>query len=179
MKNLACLFLLILTFNACNTEPKVKTITIKNQYTLNIPEPFTPIANLNEEASLEYGNTADDFYVIVIDESKLSFREALELNGIEAEYKPDLQGYTDILINSLKQEMVDFKISELKDTVLNNLPAKLANITGKVNAYDVYFQYAFIEGRNNFYQVMTWANLNKKDRYLNAMNKMVRSLKEL
>jgi hypothetical protein len=179
MKQITLALLFLLTLSACRNQPKVKTVTIKNQYSIEVPEPFTKIPELNGDASLEYGNLSDEFFVIVIDESKSEFEDVIQNGDKGATYQANLDDYTGIVIEGLKENMTNYKISSITDTVINTLPARLVNISGYTEGVDIYFQYCFIEGRAHFYQVMTWTTPSRKHRYINAMNKMLRSLKEL
>ncbi|HRW22364.1 MAG TPA: hypothetical protein P5509_10350, partial [Bacteroidales bacterium] len=62
------------------------TIQINNLYSIDVPDFLVKTNSLNDEASLQYENTAKEYYVIVIDEAKHDFLEALnnELNEDEA-----------------------------------------------------------------------------------------------
>lgn len=173
---IASFFILL---SACSTAPKVKTITVAQQYTLDVPEPFYEMKSLHDMASLEYGNEVDEFYVIVIDESKAEFKKALEENSLLELYPCNVDGYSNILIQNFDKNVADIAKSPVQDTIINNLPARLINVSGKVNNISVSYTYAFIEGKERFYQVMTWTLLDRRVKYNRAMKKLVSSFKEI
>jgi hypothetical protein len=82
--------ILLLAFIAfsCDVKEEFKTITIPNQFSLDIPNSFEKVNNLNEAATLQYQNALKEFYVIVMDESKETFDNAVITNQVDM--TPDL-----------------------------------------------------------------------------------------
>ncbi|MCA6364032.1 MAG: hypothetical protein IM638_13410 [Bacteroidetes bacterium] len=181
MKHIALALLILFSFTGCQKEPKVKTITINNQYSLTIPEPLEPLSlkELEGEASMQYGNLVDEFYVVVIDEKTDEFNAAIVENGMESEISQDVTGYTDVVIDNLKKNMANTQVSMVQDTTINNMPAKIFTVSGTADKIDLFYTYSIAQGKTHYYQVITWTLRQREVRYKRAMNKLVRSLKEL
>lgn len=79
MKNYVYSLLIIFTFNACEGDLNTKMISVNERYTISIPADMSESSELNDDASLQYEDMWEDFYVIVIDESKQEMQQALEM----------------------------------------------------------------------------------------------------
>lgn len=184
MKKITNLFLTILTISLLNScqlldSDKEQVVSIENKYSLSMPAFLTKANDLNDEASLQYQNTLKEFYVIVLDEPKSQLGKSLVDNGLDETYSDDIKGYSELLANGLKTGLSVSNVPEFKDTTINNMPARLLSLKGKVKALDVAYKVAFIEGKERYYQVMSWTLLSKELMYREKMDKILYSLKEL
>jgi hypothetical protein len=132
--------------------------------------------DLNDDASLQYQNLFKEFYVVIIDESKESFKLAIEINELEDIYESNFEGYTELLVGNL-EAAVTFKNKTETETKINGLPAKILEFEGNVDGIDIYYQVAYIDGITNYYQIMTWTLANKKETYKETMDEMFQSFK--
>src|SRR5690606_17492499 len=84
MKKMALLLLVSLSFTSCidfktkksNSESKTKgftTVSINDQYQIDIPKFMKSTTGLNDEAALQYQNIYREVYTIIIDEPKDEF----------------------------------------------------------------------------------------------------------
>jgi hypothetical protein len=162
---------------SCNVKEEFKTVTIANKYSIDIPNSFEKVGNLNDEASLQYQNALKEFYVIVIDESKESFNKAIFEN--QSDITPDLEGYYKAIQFNLTEAIKDKKLFEEKTTSINGRKAKVFSVTGNVEGYDIFYRYAIIEGKSNYYQIMLWTEKKKETNYKEMMNRSINSFKEL
>lgn len=169
--------LLVLLCFSCNVKEEFKTITVKNKYSVSIPENLDEATNLNEDASFQYQNLINEYYVIVIDEPKASFHNAIIENA--ADITPNLEGYYNTITRHLKDNIKNFKLYDVKSTVINSKKAKVFSISGKVEGYDVFYKYAIIEGKSDYYQIMSWTEKSKEAEYSNSMETTINSFKEL
>ncbi|MBP6557265.1 MAG: hypothetical protein KA213_02795 [Flavobacterium sp.] len=169
--------LLVLFCLSCNIKEEFKTVTIANKYSIDIPNSFEKVDNLNDEASLQYQNALKEFYVIVIDESKESFKEAVLEN--HADITPNLEGYYKAIQLNLTEAIKDMKLFEEKTTAINGRKAKVFSVTGNVEGYDIFYRYAIVEGKSYYYQIMLWTEKKKEANYKEMMNTSINSFKEL
>ena len=169
---LATLFFII----SCQENEKTQTIKIKNQYSLDLPESLSLATNLNNEASLQYQNVFDDLYVIVIDESKQEINSYMEDN---TDFPPNLNGYTQLLKSGLQTSVTNPIFSETEKKQINGLKSHLISLSGKVDDYEIYYEFAHVEGKNHYYQVFVWTSLEKKNKLSPKMKKIINSFKEL
>ncbi len=164
---------------SCQPEETERTVTIKNKYSLTIPSFLTKVNNLNEDASLQYQHAWKEFYVITIDDSKEEFIKVLIDNNLTEIYSSDIKGYSDLLLDAFSESMIINSKSEIKDTLINGLPAQTVQITGCKEGINAYFSLGFLEGKDNYYYIMVWTLADKKYKYDSKMTKLIYSFKEL
>ena len=179
MKKLTLLLLTFLYLNSCQLGDKEQTISIENKYLLTIPSFLKEGSKLNEDASLQYQSLLRSFYVIVIDETKNEMLKALLENNLLDVYANDINGYSELIISSFEQSISNAEKSEVIDTLVNNMPARLLSIKGRVEGVDIFYSIAFMEGKTRYYQVLAWTLAGKEDQYVDEMNRIMYSLIEL
>ncbi|PUU68730.1 hypothetical protein DBB36_17300 [Flavobacterium sp. WLB] len=82
MKKIISLLFLV-ALSSCDqnhSNEKFEKKTVENKYSLSVPESLGVTTELNDQASLQLQNQFDEFYVIVIDELKSDFLNAIENN---------------------------------------------------------------------------------------------------
>ncbi len=158
---------------------KTETVKVNNLYTVEIPAFLTKAKHLNEEASLQYQNLLKEVYIVVLDESKEAVETVIIDNGLEDYYTFDVDGYANLLTDGLESSVTFDSIPELHPKKINGLNARTMNFTGKMEGIHIYWDFAFIEGRNNYYQVMSWTLVDRKDKYKDVMSTMINSFKEI
>ena len=168
----AALTLFILT--AC--KHTVETVKVDGKYTLDLPSFLNKTDDLNKAASLQYKNEMREFYVLVMDEPKENFHEVLNEGGLD--YERDLNGYSEILAKDIAESSAIEITPKLQKTTINNLNARLLNFEGVVNGVNVYWKIAYIEGKNRYYQILTWTLPEKKEKNAEAMDAIINSFKE-
>ena len=179
MKKCSIFLLTILFLNSCLTGNDEQTVTVENRYSISVPSFLKEVDNLNEEASLQYQNAFREFYVIVIDEPKTEMLKALVDNNLTDTYSNDLKGYSDLLLNSLEKSITVSHKSKIINTTVNHLPARMGTISGKVDGIDIFYSFAYLQGKDRYYQIMAWTLSNKESQYREMMNRIRYSLKEL
>ncbi|MFN8287770.1 MAG: hypothetical protein U0V74_13520 [Chitinophagales bacterium] len=168
------------TIASIDSGDKLKTVDI-NRYSIGIPEYMEKMTDLNDEASLQYGDKYKEFYVIVIDETHGSVDSAFSEGG-----------YTDSLgdpqlFNALYKLMKESYTSGVKDArniqerdiTVNNMAAKELTFNGTLDTYDVYYNVTFVKGPTQFFQVFTWTMGKYKEKYEPTMHSMINSLHEI
>lgn len=147
------------------TESEYKTITVKDKFTIELPEFLSETKGLNDDASLQYQNIFKKLFVVVIDEPKI---EGLDLDALASVGKGGLE--------SALQESV---FSPVKDTLISGMKAKLLTLSGKISGEKIYYELAYLESDRNLYQILTWTTFKKKEKYRKEMKTMLTSLKEI
>lgn len=172
------IILITLLLLSCKNNDKPQTAKYKNLYTLQLPGHLTKTDELNDDASLQYKNEFREFYTIVIHEPKSELNTVLKKNYPEGFYTPDLKGYTDILINGIDENIIHEEKTTTQPKTINGLPANVAELSGLSDGLEIFIKIAFIEGKDNYYQVMVWTLANKKNEHLPAMNTIIDSFTE-
>lgn len=179
MKKITILILVILSLNSCQSEDGQQIVTIENRYSIVIPSFLTKARGLNDDASLQYQHTWKEFYVIVIDEPKTEMQKALDDNNLNEIYTNDVKGYSELLLFGFEQALNVSHKSVIVDTLINNMPARLLTINGRVDGVNIFYSLAFIQGSDRYYQIMSWTMARKEEEYKDKMNRIMYSLKEL
>ena len=179
MQRLNILFLTILFITSCQSGDTEKLVPVENKYSISIPSFLIKTNTLNEDASLQYLNAWKEFYVIVIDELKSEMLKALVDNDLTDEYSNDLKGYSDLILDNFELSISISHKSDIVDTFINNMPARLLTINGQAEGIDIFYSLAFIQGHERYYQIMTWTLSSKEHDYKDKMNKILYSFKEL
>lgn len=155
------------------------TIQINNLYSIDVPDFLVKTNSLNDEASLQYENTAKEYYVIVIDEDKQAFLQALnnELNEDETyTIEEVLEPYSYLQFTTFANEdqYYDFEYIDV-----NGLNGQQLDITNYFESLNVFYKMACIEGNDNLYFVVTWTLDSYKDKHNDSMQKIIDSFKEI
>lgn len=181
MQKLYIFILTILFFNSCQSDDKEQVVKIENKYSISIPSFMTKDRNLNKNATLQYRhqNALKEFYVIVIDESKEEVQKALSEHNLTLIYSNDIKGYTNLILSDFEQHIKILEKSELIDTLVNNMSAKLLTLSARAEDIEAFYALAFIEGKKRYYQITIWTLASKKHEFEEKMNQILYSLKEL
>lgn len=167
-----CLFVSLFSCTSDNTE----TITVKNKYSVELPSFLSKAKDLHNMASLQYQNAFKEFYIVIIDEPKEEFASAAKTTD---EFTPDFNGYHQILRGSLEASIENGVFTDTKDTQINGLKAKTFTLTGKVDEIPIFYDIAYVEGNDRFYQIVIWTIESSKDKFREPMDKIIASFKEI
>ncbi|MCR5860915.1 hypothetical protein LRS05_01585 [Flavobacterium sp. J372] len=178
MKNVLPLLVLIMTFISCSKTEPAETVNVGGRYSLDLPKSFKKAKGLNPEASLEYMDAANRLYVIVIDEQKDAVINAIVENGLENTYSPDLNGYSQLLADTMKPNLKAGTIEPFKDTIINGLKARKTDLEGIVENLRIHYKLGVVEGKNRFYQIMTWTAPDDLQKNQEEMQAIINSFKE-
>jgi hypothetical protein len=179
MKKNGLLLIGLLILLSCGKSESPQKVVIENKYSLEVPSFLVKATDLNEQASLQYQNVYKEFYVIVIDETKADVFNALTQNELTEKYTSDFKGYSNLILDNYYTNIEISQKSEVSDFTVNNLPAKKITIEGKYAGVEAFFCISLIEGKDRFYQIMTWTLKNKKDEFKDDMDKMIGTFSEI
>jgi len=174
------LFTLIITtlfLAACNTEEK-QTVKVGGRYFIELPGSFKEAKELNEAASLQYQDLGNEFYVIVIDEPKDVLEKALFDNALESTYTPDINGYSKLVIEGIDPSVAIDSVPPFTEGTVGGLKSREISFTGISQGYHIYWKFAFVEGKNRYYQIMLWTMAENRDKREKDMQEIIRSFRE-
>jgi len=165
---------------SCQSEKKFETKTVLfSGFSMEIPAFLKKTDQLHEEASLQYQNLVREYYTVVIEEPIEEFQAMVDIEPYFNEnYTADLDGYTKLVLENMLDYIEVIDQSKLDKTPVNGLSAIRFEISGKIDGADVYYHVAYIRGKRNFYQVVSWTLLSNKDAYAKSMRNIVESFKE-
>jgi len=157
---------------------KVQTVNIDNRYSLNVPNDFKQVKDLNEEASLQYQNTLKELYLIVIDEPKSAFTKAVKENNLQDTYSNTLKGYSQLITDGMDSSIAVKKMPDFQEKIIAGLKARELSFDGLSSGNHVYWKLAFIEGNNTYYQIMVWTLADNHKKHEKEMQAIINSFKE-
>lgn len=172
MFNRVFIFFILLT--CCAKQKEYQEVTVKDKYSISLPFDVKPLS-INKEASLQYGNSVNEFYIMVLDEPKEEFYNIADSLG----YKKNLDTYFTILDDNYYQALDGKRISEIVDKKEGHLKTKSFKITGIIQGYPIVFRNKLVEGRKRLYQISVWTRANEKDKIQNKMKEILKSFKEI
>jgi uncharacterized protein YxeA len=71
MKKILAILLIVSVVAGCNLKKtNFKEAKGKTNFTMQIPDYLTEVTDLNQDAALQYSNTKEEVYIIVINDSK-------------------------------------------------------------------------------------------------------------
>jgi hypothetical protein len=179
MRKILSIFFLALAIQSCSTPDTLQEVNVENRYTITIPSFLTETQELNDEASLQYLNGAREFYVVVIDESKEEFHQAIINNLIDQTYSPDLTGYANLLLDNFSAAANVKSKTKITESTINNMPALGINISAAFDGVDVFCSMTYLEGKTNYYQVFAWTLKENEKDYKASINEIAKTLKEI
>ena len=154
-------------------------------YKIGIQKHMSVSRDLNDDASLQYADTREELYIIVIDEPKTDFIKQFS----DPDLDPSLLPYDDKLtpeknyrltqMHSLTASMTLHGQPVVTKATINGLDAEIVDISATVPGVevDIFYKLAFIEGTKNIYMVMAWTLDSKKETNNDEMNQMIQSFK--
>jgi hypothetical protein len=178
MKKIISLLFLVL-LSSCNENlqnEKYEKKTVENKFSLLIPESLEQTNKLNSIASIQFENTNQDFYIMVLDESKDVFTKAVNKEIYNT--TTDLDGYYKVIVNHFKEiTSKDFKVYNIEKKKINHSNAIVFSMSGINDGYPAFYRYAVIESNKRYYQIMSWTNTSQEQKYTDRMNKIIDSFK--
>jgi hypothetical protein len=176
MKKIILLLVVFLSFS-CEQKKEHETITIKKKYSVVLPSKFEKVNNLNEEASLQYQYLPEEFYVIVIDEPKTAFEAAMKSNG--SGLNGNLEDYYNIVKTNFEGFLENLKIYDEKRTTINGNKAVVFSVSGEFQGMGIFYRYALIQGKSDFFQVMVWTEKARETKLKPNMDSIIQSFRTL
>lgn len=176
------LFFIALLFSSCNSNEDVtfERVSSRNGYAIDVLSSMEPSTSLNDEASLQFFDQKRQLFMIVLDEDKQEMNDAFEENEELLDYySVDFEGYASFLLDNFAYSMEIKREVEIKDTTINNRPAKLIGLVSELEGTDIFYSLAFVDGVEKYYQIWTWTYASLEKEHTPLMNKIALSFKEL
>ena len=171
--------------NKAQNDDTTQNVVVSGKFAIDVPSFLSPMKNLNEDASLQYGSRALDISFIVIDEPKSEFTQSLEelqaeLPSVFGDNKSALDSMaTIVLCNMFDIEKVE--LAGRKETQINGLNALILNAFQKRTFLKdaLYGSFAFIEGKDTIYQIIVLSGGTSITKLSDKLEKSIFSFREL
>ena len=179
MRILSILSFLCLFLASCSENSELQQVRIDNLYVVSIPSFLYAVKDLNSDASLQYMNETREYYVLVIHEDKAEFHESIRDTELMETYAPNIDGYANLLIDSFGYNANVKSKTKVSETQINDMPARLVNMHASFDGVDVFCSLAYLEGKENYYQVFAWTLRANEKQYKESLNGIAHSLREI
>lgn len=180
IQKIGSLMLLLVVLVGCNEKKREIEITYANKYSVEVPEAMKKTKALNSQATLQLQNTADELYLIAIDENKEAINQMFEASELAKEGVEPFDLFSEATLDLLESTLDSIEPKELKlqKVTVNSLNGKMVDFTASIAGLEVYYQFATFEGKHDYYQVLTWTLKKHKEKNQEQMQKMIHSFKE-
>ncbi len=156
-----------------------RKVVINEQYSMRIPKHMSVATGLNSDASLQYQNTEEELYIIVIDEPSKEFVAGFKKSKSWDESLTNAENYRKIQVATLTKGIKTKGKPVVQQTRAGSLPMEIVDFTGKVKGIDfpIAYKLGFLECDGNLYMIMTWTLQEKKSFHNAEMAEMLRSFR--
>jgi hypothetical protein len=182
MKKAIYLFLALILLGACGgpeTNVSYRTVEVKDQYSIKIPDYMNSTNQLNDEASLQYMNGFKEAYIIIIDEPKDSFVQIYQTIDQYNDSISISENYKNTQLESFKTYVKDFNLYDENIVDFNEKPSYSYKVDGTVENIDITYFFRFVEGKEDLYMIMGWTEQWRKPTYENTFKQILSSFSEL
>lgn len=179
MKKIGSILLLLVVMVSCTSKTTYTEIVQDDLFSVAVPNTMQKTRGLNGDAALQLQNVKEELYFIVIKENKSEIDELFDPTTVEGE--DIFTQFSGTTLEYLTSTLDELSPSELKlqDQTINELPGRTVDFTARIGGLDVYYKFAAFQGKEDYYQVLTWTLKEYKDKNQEAMTKMVDSFKEI
>jgi hypothetical protein len=158
----------------------VEKVTYKDLFEIEFPESMSESTTLNDVAVVQQMDGSKELYTIVVQESIAEMHTAIKDNGLEEKYPLNINGYFGILETDLATKLLNQRSIKKSNKTINGMPAVILNVNGDIGGVPIHYTIAYVQGKENYYQVMTWTLEGEKEKENQpAMDKIIASFKEL
>ena len=158
----------------------VEKVTYKDLFEIEFPESMSESTTLNDVAVVQQMDGAKELYTIVVQESIAEMHAAIKDNGLEEKYPLNINGYFGILETDLATKLMNQRNVKKANKTINGMPAVVLNVNGDIGGVAIHYTIAYVQGKENYYQVMTWTLEGEKEKENQAaMDKIIASFKEV
>ncbi|MFN5982859.1 MAG: hypothetical protein ACK476_16325 [Fluviicola sp.] len=158
----------------------IEKVTYKDLFEIEFPESMSESTTLNDVAVVQQMDGSKELYTIVVQESIAEMHTAIKDNGLEEKYPLNINGYFGILETDLATKLLNQRSIKKSNKTINGMPAVILNVNGDIGGVPIHYTIAYVQGKENYYQVMTWTLEGEKEKENQpAMDKIIASFKEL
>ena len=171
--------------NKAQKDNTTQNVVVQGKYSIDVPSFLSPMKNLSDDASLQFGSRSLDISFIVIDEPKSEFVQSFndlqaELPSVFGSNKSILDRMATIVLNN----MFDVDKVELcgrQESRINGLNALILNVFQKRSFLKdaLYGSFAFIEGKDTLYQINILSGGTSITKLADKIEKSIYSFREL
>lgn len=161
------LFILCVTLGLVSCNQKVappQTVTVKDQFTMEMPSTLAAMTDLYPNADIQYGNTYKQVYIIAKESPKTT--------------EEDFKTFTQKALAAYASRP-DYEIVKEDDVRINGLPGKIYKLSMSQEGNFMYMIQVLIEGKKGNYEIIGWTIGQNKDYQGDELMNIISTFKEL
>jgi len=132
---------------------------------LKIPDHWTMLTNLHEDATIQVGNLRKEEYLILLTDLKLDFQGTLD-------------EHVEITIGNMINNIEDATASGPQQLFIDGNRAIRHQLEGTVDRIKIIYYQTTIEGRFAYYQILAWTLPSKAEEASTVFNEVVNTFRE-
>jgi hypothetical protein len=158
-----------------------RKVTVNDQYTMMIGKHMKEDKTLNDDASLQYADTEEELYIIVIDEVSKDFTNAFRGEKGWDNNMTVAENYRRIQMASMKKKMKMKGKPVITKTRAGSASMEIVDFTAKVSGIEslIFYKVGFMEAGDHLYMIMSWTLADMKTRHNREMEEMIASIRTL
>ena len=145
------------------SESTFKRIEVDSLYALSLPKYMNTMDNLNEQATLQYGNVYKNSYTTVTHEDIQDFVVYYKEVGAYIDSLSVIENYTNAQLSYFNRSIKNCEIYFHNDSKISNYEARQYKFTGTIANQEVVYLMAYIETEGDLFLIMNWTS---DDRFL-------------
>jgi hypothetical protein len=131
---------------------------------ITVPNDWKKLALL-DSAGIQQGNTVKEQYLMVISTG-------------QSGYDSDLDGYAEAVTAKMQESLTDPVLGESRSLFVNGAPARQYELRGTTQGLDVVYWVTFVQGEQNFHQVVAWTLASRSDAHGPLLRQVSETFKE-
>ncbi|HBN06047.1 MAG TPA: hypothetical protein DD434_09735 [Bacteroidales bacterium] len=177
MKKILLLLALAISLSAIAQE-ELQTIKVDNLYSIVIPTFLTPNKEYQDQGIFYYEDVKRHYYISIKVETKQFFQTVIDTNFVPEKVTNNLDGYV-YMLDKYYMNNKDCYGFEYKDTLVNGMKAIYTAKNMRVNGDDIKHISLFIEGKDTYYEIMSFTFKENYESNKDLMHKSMFTFKEL
>lgn len=178
MKKEIVLLLIVLTLVCCGKKKNIDEIEVDGQYALVVPTYLTLNNTIDMEHMRAYGNEKLGVTLLIGNDNKKKLKEQTNDHAIEQDMST-LIGYSSYWMEHYLSPFQEIENIERETLLVNGMPAVILYINGILNDKPTTLAMAFIEGKENNYQMVSHYPTNNNMELRNTIAGMFETFREI
>lgn len=150
------------------SEANFKHVEVDSLYAVSIPKYMKEMPNLNDQATLQYGNVYKNLYTVVIHEDKEDFIDYYTEIGAYNDSISILDNYTTGQVQYFKKSLIECMVIPYQLKNIKGHDARQCGFNGVVGGVKVAYLVAYIEAKDDLFMIMSWTDVDRFNRFENT-----------
>ncbi len=147
------------------SEANFKRVEVDSLYAISIPKYMKEMPNLNDQATLQYGNAYKNLYTVVIHEDKEDFIDYFNEIGAYNDSLSIIDNYTTGQVQYFKKTVEECIVIPYQLKNVKNYNARQYGFNGVLGEVKVAYLTVYIETNADLFMIMSWTEIDRFNRF--------------